>query len=309
MQPQVIGILAAVVTAGVGYHYLTKDKEEEETTTTSDDQQVTPTQTDDSTSCSDDLGCPADEPYCVDGKCSDTFPIATHFTKKSGSLYPKMGMSNHFRNLSDKSNEPRAQYKTLSEAAKACNDDPDCVGFTYWSERYTLDNPKGADESCSSDSDCSAGKCWEGKCRSAQYGLSYFWSNTSAPQIPSDYDGDTWKSAKGGLSLSQGVGPSNEYLDTRRPRNVAAHHVDSDVTKSWKYEQHMKQVGTTYLKKGMEDFKYSDSFEDDGTAKTQTSSAESDNSMHMTDTGNPFYHPASNPSGSGFVISDKSTKV
>ena len=138
MQPQVIGILAAVVTAGVGYHYLTKDKEEEEETTTVVAGGV-PTQTDDSTSCSDDLGCAADEPYCVDGKCSDTFPIATHFTKKSGSLYPKMGQSNLYRNLSDKSNEPRAQYKSLSEASKACNDDPDCVGFTFWPERYFFD--------------------------------------------------------------------------------------------------------------------------------------------------------------------------
>ena len=59
MQPQVIGILAAVVTAGIGYHVLTKDKEEEETTTVVAG--GVPTQTDDSTSCSDDLGCAADD--------------------------------------------------------------------------------------------------------------------------------------------------------------------------------------------------------------------------------------------------------
>ena len=44
-------------------------------------------------------------------------------------------------------------------------------------------------------------------------------------------------------------------------------------------------------------------------ADENTQEAETDSSMHMTDTGNPFYHPASNPTGSGFVISDKSTKV
>ena len=93
MQPQVIGILAAVITAGVGYHYLTKDKEEETTTT-----QVTgggvvvpeENQDADAVSCEDDMGCPADRSHCESGECVEA---TSKFTTKEGSLYPAYSSS------------------------------------------------------------------------------------------------------------------------------------------------------------------------------------------------------------------------
>ena len=60
-------------------------------------------------------------------------------------------------------------------------------------------------------------------------------------------------------------------------------------------------MARTYIKEGMSNYVPE--------TEENTQEAETDNSMHMTDTGNPYSHPASNPTGSGFVISDKSTKV
>jgi len=237
------------VAAGLGYYYFTKREEATETTETTVAGGIeTPTET--------------TETSALD-----------NFTKKTGSLYPAMGSSNLYRGT--KPNEPRAAYKTLEEAAAQCDSDENCIAFTYWPERYTTEHPKSPETSCSADTDCGSGKCVDNYCRDFGWGLSYFWTNASAPNLPNDYDGSTWKSANGALSLSQGVGPSNEYLDSRRPRGVAANHLEGDVEKEWKYEQHMSQKGVTYIKKGFEDFKYSDKFNDDGTPKeTQANSAE-----------------------------------
>ena len=39
--------------------------------------------------------------------------------------------------------EPRKRNMKDSEmCAKACLDDPDCIAFTHWEERYDADNPK-----------------------------------------------------------------------------------------------------------------------------------------------------------------------
>ena len=311
-----IGILSAVVIGGLGLWYMTKDEEEtlEDTTTTP---KVTPTVGGgaDATACSDDLGCPADKPYCVSGECSDEFPAETHFTKYSGSPYPKFGMSNMWRNLADKTNEPRAQYEGLDAAAAACQADPECIGFSWWPERYDNYNPKTDSQECSADSEClgldrdgtmkTKGKCYEdedGKsyCRHPAYNLSYFYTNSEAPgNAPADWDGDSWKEANGGLTFSQSVGPSNEYLDSRRPRADNMFQNAGDGTdERYVYEGHMKQVGYTYIKKGHEDYKPSDSWNDDRTAKTTTSAAEDET---------PAYKPSTAPSGSGYVIADSST--
>tara|TARA_B100001094_G_scaffold332023_1_gene402421 strand:- start:5235 stop:6089 length:855 start_codon:yes stop_codon:yes gene_type:complete len=244
-QAQVIGILGAVVAGGLAYWKFKPDNSEETETTV-----VTPT-------------TPTVTP-------TETKPL-DNFTKKTGSLYPAMGSSNLYRGT--KPDEPRAAYKTVEEAAAQCDSDENCIGFTHWPERYTTEHPKSPETPCSADTDCGSGKCVDNYCRSFNWGLSYFWTDSSAPNLPSDYKGSTWKSANGSLSLSQGVGPSHEYLDSRRPRGEAANHLEGDVEKDWKYAQHMSQKGVSYIKAGFEDFKYSDKFNDDGTAKT----SESDN--------------------------------
>jgi len=271
-----IGILSAVVIGGLGLWYMTKDDEETvaDTTTTP---MVTPSGGGDAdaVACSDDLGCPADKPYCVSGECSDEFPAEEHFTKYSGSPYPKYGVSNMWRGTQEQkrtipNSEPRAQYEGLSAAAAACNADPNCIGFSWWPERYDNYSPKGDAQECSADSEClglardgtmkTKGRCYpdeDGKsyCRHPAWNLSYFYTNSEAPgNTPADWDGDSWKSTNGGLTFSQSVGPSNEYLDARRPR---ADH-----------------------------------------AKTTTSAAEDET---------PAYKPSTAPSGSGYVIADSST--
>jgi hypothetical protein len=265
-QTPVIGVLGAVVAAGLGYYYFTKREEATETTTT-----VTPAVTP-----------------------TETTPL-DNFTKKTGSLYPAMGSSNLYRGT--KPNEPRAAYKTLEEAAAQCDSDENCIAFVHWPERYTTEHPKSPETSCSADTDCGSGKCVDNVCRDFGWGLSYFFTDTSAPKIPADFKGSTWKASNGALSLSQGVGPSNEYLDSRRPRGVAANHLEGDVEKEWKYEQHMSQKGVTYIKKGFEDFKYSDKFNDDGTAKTsenETQTNEAEEVSAPSDYTPLSYQPASN---------------
>jgi len=265
-QAQVIGILGAVVVGGLAYWHFKGDSSEETETTTTVTPAVTPT---------------------------ETKPL-DNFTKKTGSIYPAMGRSNLYRGTKP---EPRAAYKTLEEAAAQCDSDENCIAFTYWPERYTTEHPKSPDTPCSADTDCGSGKCVDNYCRALEWGLSYFWTDGSAPQLPNDYDGSTWKSANGALSLSQGVGPSNEYLDSRRPRGVAANHLEGDVEKEWKYEQHMNQKGVTYIKKGFEDFKYSDKFNDDGTAKTsenETQTNEAEEVSAPSDYTPLSYQPASN---------------
>jgi len=269
-QTPVIGVLGAVVAAGLGYYYFTKREEATETTETTE------------TTVAGGIETP-----------TETKPL-DNFTKKTGSIYPAMGRSNLYRGTKP---EPRAAYKTLEEAAAQCDSDENCIAFTYWPERYTTEHPKSPDTPCSADTDCGSGKCVDNYCRALEWGLSYFWTDGSAPQLPNDYDGSTWKSANGALSLSQGVGPSNEYLDSRRPRGVAANHLEGDVEKEWKYEQHMNQKGVTYIKKGFEDFKYSDKFNDDGTAKTsenETQTNEAEEVSAPSDYTPLSYQPASN---------------
>ena len=315
-----IGILSAVVLGGLGLWYMTKDDEETVTPTPHYSPIVTPSgggsADADAVACSDALGCPADKPYCVSGECSDEFPAETHFTKYSGSPYPKFGMSNMWRNLQDKSNEPRAQYEGLDAAAAACEADPECIGFSWWPERYDNYNPKADAQECSADSEClgldrdgtmkTKGKCYEdedGKsyCRHSAWNLSYFYTNSEAPgNTPADWEGDSWKEANGGLTFSQTVGPSDEYLDTRRPRADHVFDYAGDGTdERYVYEEHLKQVGYTYIKKGYEDYKPSDSWNDDRTAKTPATSAAEDET--------PAYQPSTAPSGSGYVIADPST--
>tara|TARA_B100000614_G_scaffold45932_2_gene39005 strand:+ start:1974 stop:2717 length:744 start_codon:yes stop_codon:yes gene_type:complete len=247
MQPQVIGILAAVITAGVGYHYLTKDKEEETTTTT----QVTgggvvvpeENQDADAVSCEDDMGCPADRSHCESGECVEA---TSKFTTKAGSLYPAYGSSDL------KKPSERLNLKGSEMCAKACLDDPDCVAFTHWEERYNEENPKTDGEE----------PTWE------EHDRCWFWSGPQGEDTT--------------LTPSAAVGPAHEGASI--DENPEAHN----------------SVARTYIKEGMSDYVPADE---------NTQEAETDSSMHMTDTGNPFYHPASNPTGSGFVISDKSTKV
>jgi len=318
-----IGILSAVVIGGLGLWYMTKDDEETvaDTTTTP---MVTPSgggdADADAVACSDELGCPADKPYCVSGECSDEFPAEEHFTKYSGSPYPKYGVSNMWRGTQEQkrtipNSEPRAQYEGLSAAAAACNADPNCIGFSWWPERYDNYSPKGDAQECSADSEClglardgtmkTQGRCYpdeDGKsyCRHPAWNLSYFYTNSEAPgNTPADWDGDSWKSTNGGLTFSQAIGPSNEYLDARRPRADHVFDYAGDGTdERYVYEEHLKQVGHTYIKKGYEDYKPSDSWNDDRTAKTTTSAAEDET---------PAYKPSTAPSGSGYVIADSST--
>ncbi|HCX21311.1 MAG TPA: hypothetical protein DHN29_05310 [Cytophagales bacterium] len=317
-----IGILSAVVLGGLGLWYMTKDDDETvaDTTTTP---MVTPSgggsADADAIACSDALGCPADKPYCVSGECSDEFPAEEHFTKYSGSPYPKFGRSQMWRGTSDQTktipnSEPRAQYEGLSAAAAACNADPNCIGFSWWPERYDNYNPKDAQE-CSADSEClgldrdgtmkTKGRCYpsdDGKsyCRHPAWNLSYFYSNAEAPgNIPADWDGDTWHDDRGALTFSQSIGPSDEYLSSRRPRADNKFDYAGDGTdERYVYEGHLKQVGYTYIKKGYEDYKPSDSWNNDRTAKTSTSAAEDET---------PAYLPSTAPSGSGYIIADPST--
>jgi hypothetical protein len=136
VQAQTIGILSAVVLGGLGYWYMGKDDEEEETTTTTvtGGGVVTPT----TPECSDDLGCSADTPHCNDdGACVSA---TEYFDSSTGSLYPAYGGSDL--------QKPDARKTIVGKemCSKTCLDDPDCVGFTHWEERYTEDHPKNDGE-------------------------------------------------------------------------------------------------------------------------------------------------------------------
>lgn len=321
-----MGILSAVVIGGLGLWYMNKDDDEtlEDTPTTP---MVTPTAGGgpDAVTCNDGdslSGCPADTPYCVDGTCTDEFPTETHFTKKSGSPYPKFGVSQMWRGTSDQkktipNSEPRAQYEGLSAAAAACEADPTCIGFSYWPERYDNYNPKSDPQECTAHGDClglardgtmkTQGRCYpdedSGKsyCRHPAWNLSYFYTDSEAPgNIPADWDGDTWHDDRGALTFSQSVGPSDEYLSSRRPRADHVFDYAGDGTdERYVYEQHLLQKGFTYIKKGYEDYKPSDSWNNDRTAKTPATSAAEDET--------PAYSPSTAPSGSGYIIADSST--
>lgn len=312
---QTIGIVSAVVIGGLGYWFWMRDEEDTTTTTT-----TTTNGGDTTPECSDDLGCPADKPYCVDGTCTDEFPL-DEYTKKSGSPYPRFGVANLWRDSeAEKTLGARAQYYGLSEAAQACSDDPTCIGFSYWPERYTVDWPKDNPADCSDDGDCvepeekvlwETGVCVEGKCRAITWGRSYFYTDTEAPgETPVDWAGDSWHDANGGLTLSQSVGPSHEMLTVRRPRTDGAHQYGDEVEGyHYKYEEHQKQVGYTYIKKGYEDYKPSDSWNDDGTAKTQTSDngGQQGQQLHQNaedEEVSQDYTPPAQPTGSGYIISD-----
>lgn len=114
-QGQVIGVLGAVVAAGLGYYYFTKREEETVETTT-------PVETTETTETTEDV----EETSALDS-----------FTKKTGSLYPKWGGSNL------KKPDARKNIVGSEACAQACLDDPDCSAFTHWSERYTADFPSG----------------------------------------------------------------------------------------------------------------------------------------------------------------------
>jgi hypothetical protein len=153
------------------------------------------------------------------------------------------------------------------------------------------------------------GKCYEdddGKsyCRHPAWNLSYFYTDAEAPgNTPSDWSGDSWKSTNGALTFGQSVGPSNEYLDTRRPRADNQFDYAGDGTdERYVYEEHLKQKGITYIKKGYKDYKPSDKWNDDRTPKTPATSA-------AENVENPFYKPTSSPTGSGYQISDKQSCV
>ena len=62
------------------------------------------------------------------------------FKRFNGSLYPAYGASDLMK--------PDARKTVVgSEAcAQACLDDEDCIAFTHWEERYSIQHPKGADE-------------------------------------------------------------------------------------------------------------------------------------------------------------------
>ena len=139
-----IGILSAVVLGGLGLWYMTKD-EEETVTPTPHPPMVTPggggdagdaDDDTDATTCNEGDGsptCPADKPLCEDGECIEaTSKFATHV----GSLYPAYGSSDLLKP------DTRKSFRGSEMCAKACLDDPDCIAFTHWEERYDADNPK-----------------------------------------------------------------------------------------------------------------------------------------------------------------------
>ena len=129
---QTIGIVSAVVLGGLGYWYMSKDEEEEETTTVTGGGVQTPPGPA-TPECSDDLGCLSDTPHCNDdGACVSA---TEYFDSSTGSLYPAYGGSDL--------QKPDARKTIVGKemCAKTCLDDPDCVGFTHWEERYDSDNP------------------------------------------------------------------------------------------------------------------------------------------------------------------------
>ncbi len=113
-QAQVIGILGAVVAGGLAYWHFKGDSSEEIETTV-----VTPT-------------TPAVTP-------TETTPL-DNFTKKTGSLYPAFGGSDLQKP------DARKNIVGSESCAQACQDDPDCVAFTHWPERYTEEFPEGGTE-------------------------------------------------------------------------------------------------------------------------------------------------------------------
>jgi hypothetical protein len=210
-QGQVIGVLGAVVAAGLGYYYFTKREETVETTT--------PVETTETTEV-------VKETSALD-----------EFSSANGSLYPEWGSSNIMRDV-------RESIVGSEACAQACFDDPDCVAFTHWEERYDVANPEGTKTHPSYD------KC-------------YFWGKSSAPKTPSSWTGATWK---GGSTASQAVGPSHEYLKDR----VSEERYTTEFGPDWE-----KSKARTYWKKTEAGFKYTDLFNEDGTPKeTQANSAE-----------------------------------
>ena len=120
-QTPVIGVLGAVVAAGLGYYYFTQREEATETTQT-----VVP-----EVATSGGIVTPEETTEVV---------ALDSFTKKEGSLYPAFGGSDL--------QKPDARKSIVgSEAcAQACKDDPNCVAFTHWTERYTEEFPEGGTE-------------------------------------------------------------------------------------------------------------------------------------------------------------------
>lgn len=164
-QTPVIGVLGAVVAAGLGYYYFTQREEATETT---------------ETVVSGGIVTPEETTEVV-----EETPALDSFKKKSGSLYPVFGGSDL--------QKPDARKSIVgSEAcAQACLDDPNCVAFTHWSERYDEEFPEGGPE-LHPDTD-----------------LCYFWSG---PQ------GDDTT-----ITAQEAVGPSHEMEPSPQREKSVAH--------------------------------------------------------------------------------------
>ena len=150
--------------AGLGYYYFTKREEATETTETTETTVAGGIETPEETT----------EVSALDS-----------FTKQSGSLYPEFGPSDL--------QKPDARKSIVgSEAcAQACKDDPNCVAFTHWTERYNEEFPEGGPE-LHPDTD-----------------LCYFWSG---PQ------GDNKD-----ITAKQAVSPSHEHQPSPQTEKSVAH--------------------------------------------------------------------------------------
>jgi hypothetical protein len=186
VQAQTIGILSAVVLGGLGYWYVGKDEEETTTTTvTGGGVKTPPTQP----SCSDDMGCTADTPHCNDeGKCVSA---TEYFTSNTGSLYPAYGGSDLQKP------DARKQIVGKEMCAKTCYDDPDCVGFTHWEERYTEEHPMTEGEPTHPDND-----------------LCYFWSGPQGDDLTLTPTAAVGESNEGNTDVESANSKATTYIKT-----------------------------------------------------------------------------------------------
>ncbi len=184
-QAQVIGILGAVVAGGLAYWKFKGDEPVDVVPVTA----VAPTTT--APECSDDMGCTSDKPHCnPEGKCVSA---TEYFTSSTGSLYPAYGGSDL--------QKPEARKTIIGKeaCAKTCYDDPDCVAFTHWEERYTEEHPMTDGEPTHPDND-----------------LCYFWSGPNGDDLT--------------LTPTAAVGPADEgnTEDIERANSKATTYIKTD---------------------------------------------------------------------------------